>query len=351
MVPKLTNLVFAIVCGTSKKKKKTKGDNEMTIGIGAYGPHAGEAVFEALQHVERATLGEVGSGSIYGFAVYTVITQDGKMITYTTQRGGTTTLVTSGEEVGLRPGKSVLEARVAGIISSGPNRPEPLTSLLAAKASVGLVTGHRIPNALCIKTKQPVNSRVLLLMEQGMKPQDAVNKVINEDNSHIDAGLIAVNLAGEIGVVNSQRILKRADLNHSRAEDKVMGSIVEVINNEIFPPKAVGDLAAAIAINTMTREREPDFFVTVKSGTMVEKGDEDRVDVDANMVASKIYTIDHYVLEGGQLCVIPYAYSKVYKDEDFIGILMSEPVTVLKDGLTTKLCGRDFIEIPAKHVR
>lgn len=334
-----------------KKRKKKKGDNNMTIGIGAFGPHAGEAVFEALKHVERATLGEIGSGSIHGFAVYVAITQDGKMITYTTQSGGTTTLVTSGEEVGLRPEKDALEARVAGIISSGPNRPEPLTSLLAAKASVGLVTGHRIPNAPCIKSKQPVNSRVLLLIEQGVKPQDAVNKVINEDNPHIDAGLIAVNLAGEIGVVNSPRILKRADLNHSRAEDKATGSIVEVINNEIFPPKALGDLAAAIAINTMTREREPNFFVTVKSGTMVEKGDEDRVDVDANMVANKIYTIDHYVLEGEQLCVVPYSYSKVYRDEEFIGILMSEPIAVLKEGLITNLCGRDFIDIPAKHVR
>ena len=323
----------------------------MTIGIGASGPHAGEAVFEALKHVERATLGEIGSGSIYGFAVYTAITKEGKMITYTTQRGGTTTLVTSGEEIGLRPERDALEARVAGVISSGPNRPEPLTQALAAKASVGLVTGHRVPLALCIKTKQPVNSRVLLLMEQGMKPQDAANKVINEDNPHIDAGVIAVNIAGEIGVVNSPRILKRADLNHSRAEDKATGSIVEVINNEIFPPKAIGDLAAAIAISIMTREREPDFFVTVKSGTIVEKGGEDRVDVDANMVATKIYTVDHYLLENEQISVVPYSYSKVYKNKKLIGTLMSEPVTTIKDGLTTKLCGRDFIDIPAKHVR
>jgi hypothetical protein len=66
----------------------------MTIGIAAWGPDAGHAVFEALKVAEK-----VGRGSIGGFAVFVAITSDGRVIRAETQRGGTATLFLQGETV------------------------------------------------------------------------------------------------------------------------------------------------------------------------------------------------------------------------------------------------------------
>ena len=110
----------------------------MTIGIAARGPNAGLAIYRSLRAAER-----VGSGSIGGFATFAVITADGKLLRYETQRGGTSTLFIEGEITGTDPPPEVAAATRAAVISSGPDRPAP-ESFLCADPLAGLVTGHRI---------------------------------------------------------------------------------------------------------------------------------------------------------------------------------------------------------------
>jgi hypothetical protein len=156
----------------------------MTIGIAAWGPDAGHAVFAALTAAEK-----VGRGSIGGFAVFVAITGDGRVIRAETQRGGTATLFLNGETTGTNPPDEAGAAPLAALMSSGPDRPEPLAQFVVADGRAGLVTGHRLPNAAAVSGR-PLNAEILELMRTGSAPADAVRQVL-EANPHADAGVIA----------------------------------------------------------------------------------------------------------------------------------------------------------------
>jgi len=91
----------------------------MTIGIVAHGPRAGLAIVRALRAIEA-----VGRGAIGGFVSFVSIASDGSVERAETQRGGTIGLFPNGETEG--SAASLMEAPTAGLMSSGPDRPEPL---------------------------------------------------------------------------------------------------------------------------------------------------------------------------------------------------------------------------------
>lgn len=306
----------------------------MTIGIGTSGKNAGEAAFKALQAVERVT-----TGSIRGFAVYAVIKEDGKVQMYTTQRGGTKTLVIKGETTGVLPPKEVFKAKIAALISSGPDRPEPLSRVLPSKENIGLVSGHRIPIAPCIVTGKPLNWRALELMESGLNAIEAVNKVM-DDNPNADAGLICVDIKGNVGIKNSRRVDARPDVAMSFKEDKESRARVGVLMNEIHPEKSVTELAAETALMIMSEERKPDTEILVRVGLKVEAGNEDLVHINKNNEVTKVVTTDEWALKGEALCVTPYLLSKVFKESKEIGYTIEEPLTLLKDGVIADLAGQ-----------
>ena len=81
----------------------------MTIGVAAAGAQAGAAVFDAVLGAEL-----LGRGAIGGFVVFAVLDEQGRLQYRTTQRGGVTALDLPA---------SWRDARVAAVISSGPDRP------------------------------------------------------------------------------------------------------------------------------------------------------------------------------------------------------------------------------------
>ena len=95
----------------------------MTIGVAAAGAQAGAAVFDAVLGAEL-----LGRGAIGGFVVFAVLDEQGRLQYRTTQRGGVTALDLPA---------SWRDARVAAVISSGPDRPEPLTQFLAGADGLG----------------------------------------------------------------------------------------------------------------------------------------------------------------------------------------------------------------------
>lgn len=314
----------------------------VAIGIVAKGPKAGEAIFNGLRMVER-----VSGNCIGGFAVYSVLTQDGKLVSYETQRGGTNTLVTEGEETGVLPSKEVLEAPIAGLISGGPDRPEPLSQFLPAKAGVGIVTGHRMPNALGVSGK-PVNVEVLELMKAGMDAGAAVAKVMDA-NPEVDAGLLAIDVRGNIGWRNSPRVDRSIlTARHSRRESA--SGVVEVLLNEIFPPETA-ELAAAVGIGVMTGKEKADAYMTISSGVPVEYGPEDMIYVDENLVVEKVYTPDRTLLKGRRAGIVPYMSSKVVQNGKVIGRLTLEALTVLEDGVIKELDGQTSVKLSLKKAR
>lgn len=202
----------------------------MTIGIGAFGPKAGAAVLAGWAEAER-----IGSGSIGGFAVLTAITEGRGVLRLECQRGGLAALRRDREADAWN---AISAARVAGVITSGPDRPEPLAQFLAASPG-GLVTGHRLPNRAAA-SGQAMNLAALDLIEAGMPPDAAVARVTAE-NPEVDAGLIGVTRDG-IGLADTRLVLLRDDRGALMEREPGQGRAI--LHNSITP---VAGLARAVA--------------------------------------------------------------------------------------------------------
>src|SRR5699024_10271322 len=127
------------------------GDSIMTVGIAASGPGSVASVLRSLIALET-----LASGAIGGFAVLAVMDAAGGVHYAETQNGGSQAL---------QLGSKFHDAQRAALISSGPNRPEPLTQFLPAATGVGMVTGHRLPNRCGYEA--PVNVAALNEMQAG----------------------------------------------------------------------------------------------------------------------------------------------------------------------------------------
>ncbi len=310
----------------------------MTIGIAASGPGAGLAVFRALAAVER-----VGQGAIGGYAVFAAIDAAGTVHRAETQRGGTATLFTDGEATGVAPPPVVAEATFAGVMSSGPDRPEPLEQFLPARGGVGLVTGHRLPNSIG-PSGRPLNIEVLERLAAGDDARTAVETVLGSD-PEADAGVIAVDAAGRVHGANSARVARRPDLGRARRSDPTGTAVVEVLHNAIHPVAAIAELAACVALDSMYPPLRSDGHITVAAGTPLTAGDDCRVHVDADGTAQRIETTDRRILTGRHNCAAIQLGTEVLQDGRPLGRTVFEPNTVIEEGRVVRLSGRTTFRI------
>lgn len=308
-----------------------------TIAIVAVGPNAGQAVFEALQQVER-----IASGSIGGVAVIDVMLEDGTICSYQNNgRGGTATLFIEGERTGVPPPPGIAAARIAAIVSTGPRAPadvgqEPCEQEYSTgRNGVGLVVGHRIPDSRG-QDGQPVDAQVMQLMNQGVSPAEALDRVLGA-NPDVDAGLIAVSADGILAVRNAERVERRPDYAHARGEDRTTGALVQTILNEIHPPQAVAQLVVNAALEVMGSFQEPDLQILVQSSLSVEYGHDNLVEVDNELVATRIVTDIAGHVEGEVWAALPYISSPVLQDGRVIGYTINEPLAEVRDGVIQSL--------------
>ncbi|TPW27216.1 hypothetical protein FJU08_20730 [Martelella alba] len=309
----------------------------MTIGIGAMGPQAGLAVFRALRAAER-----VGTGSIGGFAVFAAITADGRLLRAETQRGGTSTLFTEGEKTGPLPSTEIADAPCAAVISSGPDRPAPLIQFLAADAKVGLVTGHRLPNAFSV-SGLPLNQAVLAEMNAGATAADALKTVLDE-NADRDVGMIALGPGCGLAARNSAFVSERPDLGSAR---RVRGeACVEVLHNAIAPHESLAALVADIALDVIAPLNTPTGAITVNAGTPLVASDQHRIIVDGDCVVQCIETDAHYLLSGRWNCAALYLGAPIIMDGCIIGHTIAEPNVVVEEGAVVTLSGKQQFSIP-----
>lgn len=309
----------------------------MTIGIAAVGPQAGAAVVAALAAVER-----VGQGSIGGFAVLAALTHDGLKYA-ATQRGGTATLFVEGEATGVPIPQDIAKATSAALISSGPDRPPPLHQFLPARAGVGLVTGHRFPNAVC-SGGMPLNEQVLALLADGKSASQAVDEILAA-NPYADAGFLAVDRHGQIYADSSPRVKRRPDTGTARREAGNGQAVVQVVHNAIHPVSVMGPLAAETAIRTMTEANRPAQWLTVRAGTPLQHGSEDAVVADGDLVATSVVTTDATLVRGRHNCAAVYLHSKVRQNGRIIGLTTVEPNVVVENGRILSLNGRSTCRV------
>lgn len=310
----------------------------MTIGIGAFGPNAGLAVFRALRAAEK-----VGTGAIGGFATFAAITADGRAVFSVTQRGGAATAFTEGETTGVDPWPDFATARVAAVISSGPDRPGDLTKFIPVDPAVGLVTGHRIPPTTG-GNGQAMNTDALARMRAGLPAAEAAAAVIAE-NPEADCGLICVDLSGRVGLANTARVLRRPDVAAVLRHDAETGAAVGVLHNAIRPHGAIAELAAAVALDTMAADLAPRGQVIIAAGTPIGMGPENAVICDATGRALRVTTTDPSVGIRGELGAAIYLASAVYLGDRLAGHTTFEPITTIENGRLVAFSGRDEIRI------
>ncbi|MFO1350265.1 MAG: hypothetical protein U1F68_06125 [Gammaproteobacteria bacterium] len=310
----------------------------MTIGIVAYGPNAGLAVFQALRAAERVAWGAIG-----GFASFAAISTTGGLLRAQTQRGGTTTLFVDGDRVGVDPPPLLAEARIAAVMASGPDRPEPLSQFVPGDPAVGLVSGHRLPNTAG-REGMIINLDVLERMRRGASPRAAVDAVLDA-NPQADAGLIAVDLQGNVYARNSWRVIQRPDLGWAGRERDHPKAAVAVLHNAIQPAHALAPLAVEVALAVMTPAFPIDCWIVVEAGTRVVLGARDAVMVDAELRATQVITTDATLLDGRRDGAAIYLGAVVRGADRILGITAREPYCVLENGIIRSLNGQPSLRV------
>lgn len=315
----------------------------MTIGMVAYGNKAGLGIFKGLEAAEK-----ISEGSIFGFAVFKAIVDKEEIIAYETQRGGTTTLITKGEKTGGLPPVRVQESKIAAVISSGPDRGIHLAKKIPGHPKIGLVSGHRHSGSLLPGLQKFVTEAVYSLMKKGMTASEAVGRIMNQYPA-FDAGVVAVDIHGNIGCENSIIVNKRPDVMEVVREDKEAGCKVAVLLNEIYPKEAA-IIAAAICMQIMTESRRIDLELTIKAGLQIELAGENFMVIDEKLDVVRIATTDNTILKGKRGGTVPNIQAKVLKEGKVIGHTISEPVVSLVDGIITGSLGKKEFKVPVRFI-
>lgn len=243
----------------------------MTIGIAASGPGAGRAILGALAKVEL-----IATGAIGGFISFACISETG-LLRASAQRGGARGLLAGG------PPDGIDAVRLAVLMSSGPDRPEPLAQFTPGDAAAGLVTGHRFPNAAGgdgISLAQAALDR----MRRGDCPQTAAGMVARA-NPGADAGLVCLGLDGRIGMANTAYVAGFPGLGEARHSDG--GRHVGVLCNGISQAGPLAELVARMVLDAMQPARAA-TPITLRGGLRVGRAPTAELRLDAALVPQEL---------------------------------------------------------------
>lgn len=292
----------------------------MTIGIATRGPQAGLAAWRALLATELLGRGEIG-----GFCVFVWRDAAGRFQHVTTQRGGTAGLVLPGD---------FAVATLAGLISSGPDRPEPLIQFLPCDDRIGLVTGHRLPSSP-LGDGTPVNRAALAAMGAGALGQAGLQALLAQ-GAAMDAGLIGMPLAGPALIANAPRVETRDD--HGRylwqgADDATCA----VLLNSIFSARLAGDTLAAavgaIAVETMVGAAAPMGLARFAAPVRVQAADHEAVVINGADEVISVRSADPAYFGPKPRITVVYSNMPVWRDGRCIGRAASEVFADLRHGV------------------
>jgi hypothetical protein len=287
----------------------------LTLGIGAYGSEAGRAVLDGLTAAEA-----LGRGSIGGFAVLSFLDAGGHHRQISCQDGGVAAL---GECAGIE------EALCAAVISSGPNRPEPLSQFLSGRDHVGLVTGHRLPNRPG-KTGVAINVSTLDRIEGGEPAEIAVQAMLAE-HPELDLGLVAVTPHGGLGFGNTARVNRRDDLMEAsfRASDHGFA----LLGNSIyFSGRRARDAVAGIVRERLTGQPGSHFLARLAGSVPVVDARSDRIELDVARHVVRIFRAEPWAPQPtGVTTAIPLR-AEVWQGGRCVGHCASEVFARLGDG-------------------
>lgn len=292
----------------------------MTIGIACHGNNAVEAAISAVLGAEL-----LGRGAIGGFAVLAILDENGAFQHVCVQRGGVSELQV--------PDQWCL-AKTAAIISSGPDRPEPLVQFLPGKSGIALVTGHRVPTSLT-RSGIPANEAVLQLLAEGRLPQAAIDDVLCQE-PEMDAGLIVLTANGKIGWANTQRVARRPDIGDAAKVEDSCG--YALLHNSIYSnhsscaelARSLGDLAWAALSDT----EQVHGLVRLVQPIVLQLADSDRVTISADGCILALETANRALLSGHYaLRSVVYGAPQVFCDGHLVGYAATELFARIDEGV------------------
>lgn len=304
----------------------------MTIGIAATGPWAGAGILAGLRAVEA-----VGHGAIGGFVSLAVLTADQKLLRAETQNEGTRALFNA------TPPESILRAPYAALISSGPNRPTPLAQFIAAEPGVGLVTGHRFPQALTDEGRA-LNELILEGMRSGVGAQASVDALI-ASHPNFDAGFIALSAKGDFGLGNMPLALRLSHQGGATNHCPETGARIATLHNAIQPSKAIAIVANEVALNEIRQRVATIRNITVAAGLKLSFGVEPEVHIDGNCETTSVVHPNFEAADAENSFGIGDRVKVVQLGRQ-IGWLGQEPFMVVKNGVIITLDGKSEIQLP-----
>lgn len=307
----------------------------MTIGIAARGPRAGEAILRALAAAER-----VASGAIGGYVSLAAIDAGGQLRRADIQRGGATALLAGEMD------ERLIAAPLAVLMSSGPDRPEPLSQFTPGTPGVGLVTGHRFPN-MPGSDGLPINEGVLRLMAGGSSPRSAVDAVLHA-NPTADAGLIALAIDGSLAVGNTAYLSTFPGLGHAVLRSPAdTGVLAAVVCNAIAPVGSLAPFVAELVLDRMDAGAPVTDGILIEAGIPVRTADRPAVAIDASGRARSIALVID-VGRPGDLSAGYGPLAPVIRDDRLVGRTLAEPYLVIRAGRLASVDGASSARIPIR---
>ncbi|MGH6900751.1 MAG: DUF6963 family protein, partial [Geminicoccaceae bacterium] len=253
------------------------------------------------------------------------------------------TLFTAGGTTGVPPPSDYALAPFAALMSSGPDRPAPLSQFTPGRAEAGLVTGHRLPNLPGVDGV-PINRAVLERMARGETAIAAAMAEL-ERNPGADAGIIALDVNGVLFAGNTALVDGRPDTGRAILRDARRGAAVAVLHNAIHPHAPLARLAAAVALDAIAPTDRVDFLVRLDAGTPVELGPENCVFVDADNVALRIAVTEPAWLSGQRGGAVVSFAALVRRGDQILGYATAEPYGIVEAGRVVSLSGAESVEL------
>jgi hypothetical protein len=191
-----------------------------------------------------------------------------------------------------------------------------------------------------------LNDEVLDLMRRGLSPTDAVERIVIA-NPEVDAGIIALDVSGQLHVANTQLVKRRSDIGCALSGSLAQGALAAVLHNAILPHRPIAALAAEIALDVMQPNDRPDGWITFRKGIRLFPGPVTAVNVNSDGAVEAIIVDNPKFLEGLWSLGIGYE-TRVLKHTRIIASMLYEPYMVVSDGILRKIDGQSELSVPIR---
>ena len=304
----------------------------MTIGVVLRGPSAGAALVQSLASLENVALGSIG-----GFVSLVVLTKGKQPQFYQIQNGGVSALfATNGNKI--LP-DSLVESDRAALISSGPNRPEPLNRFLAWDDAGNLVSGHRFPHTYSA-SGFPLNQVALNLIQNNGCAENQLKDLMKQ-NDHLDAGLVAMDVAGTLFQGDTARVRARGDTASAAVQTDDYAFSITL--NSIRPANLIALMLAEKLKHSMSADTRP--VLSIDTDAKICAADTKAVIINdlSNVIA--INTPEQCWFTGSTEGALMETGTHIIKNGICVGRMQDEPYVIANNGQLISLSGEQAVKL------